>query len=172
MGVLHAAKVPAVRCETGAVTDTPALRDPRLGTFTHEVVRHGRVSSLEEAAERRGVEPSAVIKTMVVRRGEGDHVLVLVPGDRVIDWAKLRAFVGERRLSMPDADEALEVTGYARGTITPFGSPTNLPVIADERITGTISIGGGDHGVSVTADAGDVLDAIGARTADVTKPAR
>lgn len=152
------------------MTDTPALRDPRLATLPHEVVRHGRVSSLEEAAALRGVDPSAVIKTMVVRRGDGDHLLVLVPGDRVIDWMKLRSLLGERRLSMPDADEAMTVTGYARGTITPFGSPPDLPVIADDRVTGTISIGGGAHGVSITADADGVLDAIGARVADVTKP--
>lgn len=164
------AKVPADRCETGGVTDTPALRDPRLGTVDHVVVRHGPVSSLEEAAAVRGVEPADVIKTMVVRRGEGDHILVLVPGDRVIDWAKLRTVVGERRLSMPDAEEALAVTGYARGTITPFGSPRDLPVIADERVTGRISIGGGDHGVSITADADAVLGAVGAEVADVTKP--
>lgn len=159
-----------MRWQTGVVTDTPALRDPRLTTFPHEVVRHGRVASLEEAAELRGVEPSAIVKTMVVRRGEGDHVLVLVPGDRVIDWSKLRTVLGERRLSMPDAEDARAVTGYARGTITPFGLDTPLPVIADERVTGTISIGGGDHGVSITAHAPDVLDAVGARIGDVTKP--
>lgn len=151
------------------MTDTPALLDPRLSTFPHQVVRHGRVGSLEEAAELRGVEPSAIIKTMVVRRGEGDHVLVLVPGDRVIDWSKLRSLLGERRLSMPDAEEAKAITGYARGTITPFGLTGALPVIADERVTGTISIGGGAHGVSITARADDVIDAIDAGIHDVTK---
>lgn len=151
--------------------DTPALADPRLTSLPHEVVRHGRVGSLEEAARLRGVEPSAVIKTMVVRRGEDDHVLVLVPGDRVIDWPKLRDHLGERRLSMPDAEEALAVTGYVRGTITPFGPTRDLPVIADHRITGhRVSIGGGDHGVSMTTDGDALLATLGADIADVTKP--
>lgn len=147
----------------------PALDDPRLAAITHEVVRHGRVGSLEEAAERRGVEPRQVVKTMVVRRGEGDHVLVLVPGDRVIDWPKLRGVLGERRLSMPDAAEAKAVTGYERGTITPWG--TDLPVVADSRLAGdVISIGGGDHGVSITIAGTAALEALDATSADVTRP--
>jgi Cys-tRNA(Pro) deacylase len=149
---------------------TPALSDSRLAGINHEVVRHGRVSSLEEAAELRGVDPSAVIKTMVVRRGEDDYVFVLVPGDRVIDWPKLRDALGERRLSMPDADEALAVTGYVRGTITPFGAERPWPVIADERLTGTmVSIGGGAHGVSITIDGTSLVAALGATVTDVTK---
>lgn len=152
------------------MTDTPALRDPRLEDLPHELVLHGRVGSLEEAAEKRGLPPSAVIKTIVVRRGEDDYFFVLVPGDRVIDWAKLRAFLGERRLSMPDADDALAVTGYERGTITPFGSIRAWPVLADHRLAGrTVSIGGGARGVSLTVDGNALVDTLEARTADLTK---
>ena len=68
---------------------------------------------------------------MVVRVADGDHRFVLVPGDREIAWPKLRALLGVNRLSMPDADTARRVTGYVRGTITPLGSDTALPVIAD-----------------------------------------
>ena len=150
---------------------TPALSDPRLADVDHEVVRHGKVDSLEEAAELRGVDPSAVIKTMVVRRGEDDYVFALVPGDRVIDWPKLRDVLGQRRLSMPDADEALDVTGYIRGTITPFGAEHPWPVIADQQIVGTmVSIGGGAHGVSITIDGTSLITVLGATTADITKP--
>lgn len=149
--------------------DTPALLDPRLQAVSHTIVSHGRVSSLQEAAALRGVDPSAVIKTMVVRRGEGDYVFVLVPGDRVIDWPKLRSTLGERRLSLPDADEALAVTGYVRGTITPFGASMLWPVVADSRISGTqVSIGGGAHGVSITIDGDDLVSVVDAEIADVT----
>ena len=64
---------------------------------------------------------------MVVRRGEDDHLLVLVPGDRQISWPKLRSHLGVNRLSMPPADKAREATGYERGTITPFGSTRAWP---------------------------------------------
>ena len=152
------------------VSESAALADARLTSIEHRVVRHGRVKSLEEAAELRGVSPSDVIKTMVVRRGDNDYVFVLVPGDRVIDWPKLRTLLNERRLSMPDAQEALDATGYERGTITPFGSSRPWPVVEDTRISnGVVSIGGGAHGVSLTVDGMDLCLAVDADVADVTR---
>lgn len=152
--------------------DTPALRALAESGIEYAVTRHGRVRSLAEAAEARGVPPRAIVKTMVVRRGPEDHLFVLVPGDREISWPKLRAVLGVNRISMPDAEVAREVTGYERGTITPFGSANPLPVIADERILGqTISIGAGAHGVAATVSADAMIAHLGAQVADVTEPA-
>ena len=138
----------------------------------HAITRHGRVSSLEEAAAARGVQPGDIIKTLVVRRAEDDYLFVLVPGGREISWPKLRALLGVNRMSMPDAATAKDVTGYERGTITPFGSLTAWPVVADASVAGRlISIGAGAHGVAATAQADDVVAALGAQVADVTDPA-
>lgn len=134
------------------------------------VTRHGLVGSLEEAASARGITPSQLVKTMVVRVAEGEHRFVLVPGDREIAWPRLRALLGVNRLSMPSAEVAREVTGYVRGTITPLGSRVSLPVVADERVAGEISIGGGAPGVGLTVDAGALLSALAATVADVTDP--
>jgi Cys-tRNA(Pro) deacylase len=134
------------------------------------VTRHGPVRSLEEAAVARGVEPAAVVKTIVVRLADDDYRFVLVPGDREIAWAKLRALIGVNRLSMPSADVAYDVTGYVRGTITPLGSSTAWPVIADASLDGSVSLGGGAHGVALTVDAGELVSALGATVADVTEP--
>ena len=137
--------------------------------LAHEVLRHGRVGSLTEAAAARRVEPADVVKTIVVRRGEGDYLFVLVPGDRTIAWPKLRALLGVQRLSMPDADTAFDVTGYRRGTITPFGATTAWPVIADERLLGRrVTLGAGAPGVAVAGDADSAVAALPAQVADVT----
>jgi Cys-tRNA(Pro) deacylase len=143
----------------------------------HVVTRHGRVGSLAEAAAARGVEPAAIIKTLVVRRGEDDFLLVLVPGDRGISWPKLRGLLGVSRLSMPDAEIARAATGYERGTITPFGSLGDWPVVMDDRIASqtAVSIGGGAHGVAFTLAGADLATALatrpsGVRVADVTDP--
>ena len=149
--------------------DTPALRALAESGVGYAVTRHGRVRSLAEAAEARGVPPRAIVKTMVVRRGAGDHLFVLVPGDREISWPRLRSLLGVSRLSMPDAATALAVTGYERGTITPFGSTRAWPVVMDTSVTGQeISLGAGAHGVGIVAQADDVAAALGAQVADVT----
>lgn len=148
-----------------------AVAAARALGLPHRVTRHGPVRSLQEAAAARGVEPRQLVKTMVVRVAEGDHRFVLVPGDREIAWPKLRALLGVNRLSMPSAEAAHEVTGYVRGTITPLGSRTPLPVIADASLAGQVSVGGGAHGVALTVDAGDLVRALDATVADVTEPA-
>jgi Cys-tRNA(Pro)/Cys-tRNA(Cys) deacylase len=149
----------------------PAVAGIAAAGIAYRVVEHGPVRSLAEAAAARGVAIPDVVKTIVVRLGDGDFRFVLVPGDRVISWPKLRALLGVSRISMPDAATAKEATGFERGTITPFGSATAWPVIADERIRGRdISLGGGRHGVALAVSADAVIEALRARVADVSEP--
>jgi prolyl-tRNA editing enzyme YbaK/EbsC (Cys-tRNA(Pro) deacylase) len=97
----------------------------------------------------------------------------LVPGGRQIDWHRLRVHLAARRLSLPDEDEAKRATGYERGAITPFGSERTWPVIADAAVTGAdrVAIGGGARGVNLHLSPSDLVRAVQADVADVTRPA-
>src|SRR5918995_1040643 len=130
---------------------TPAIEAIRSIGIQHREVQTEPARSAEESADLQGIELGALLRTLVVRRGEDDYLFVLVPGGRRFDWPKLRAHLGVRRLTLPDADEAREATGYERGTITPFGSQRKLPVIVDEAGMQheVVAIGGGAHGVNV-----------------------
>lgn len=153
--------------------DTPALLALTGRDLQFEVVRTQRARSAEESAAFQGIELGRLLRTIVVRRGAGDYVFVLVPGGREIDWKKLRAHLGVSRLSLPDAEEAREATGYERGAITPFGSTTAWPVIADASIPtlDRVAIGGGGHGINLHLAGGDLVAHLGAEVANVTKPA-
>ena len=147
--------------------EAPGVRALREHGIAHRIIHPGHVTSVEEAAAACGVAADQVVKTLVVRRGEGDYVLVLVPGSRSLSWPKLRTLLGVNRMSLPDADEALAATGYARGTITPLG--LGLPVVADERIVGQeITLGTGQRDTVVALDADAVIGAYAAIVADVT----
>jgi Cys-tRNA(Pro)/Cys-tRNA(Cys) deacylase len=138
----------------------------------YTVTEHGPVGSLEAAAQARGLRPEQVLKTLVVRRGAGDYLFVLVPGGRSISWPKLRALLGVGRLSMPDAAGAFDATGYVRGTITPFGAAAQWPVIADAAVpSGPVSIGGGAPGTAFTVAGEDLVRVLQARVADITEAA-
>ncbi|WP_136586368.1 aminoacyl-tRNA deacylase [Microbacterium hydrothermale] len=126
-------------------------------------------SSLVEAADLLGIPPSAIVKTLVVKRSDDTYLFALVPGDRAISWPKLRAVVGVNKLRLPEPELALAATGYERGTIVPIGSTTAWPVFADERIVGErIAMGAGAHGYSLFVDADDLIAAYGAVVADIT----
>jgi Cys-tRNA(Pro) deacylase len=151
----------------------PTAAEDALGAsgLSYRLISHGPVRSLAEAAQARGVTPADVVKTLVVRRGADDFLFVLVPGDRTISWPKLRALLGVSRLSMPDATVAREVTGYERGTITPFGSLRRWPVISDERLAGReITLGAGQHGLAVALNADEAVQALAATVADISDP--
>jgi Cys-tRNA(Pro)/Cys-tRNA(Cys) deacylase len=151
---------------------TPAIDAIAATGIPHRVVRTERASSAEESVRFQGIETHQLLRTIVVRRGEGDYLFVLVPAGRRFDWPKLRELLGVRRMTLPDADEAKAVTGYERYTITPFGSAQRLPVIADAAIVGepVVSVGGGGFGINLHLAPADLIAALGARVADVSQP--
>ncbi len=152
--------------------DTLAIAAARSMGVAHRIVTTGLAASAEEAAQLQSIPLQALLRTIVVRRGEGDYLFVLVPAGRRFDWPKLRAHLGVSRLSLPDAEEAQRVTGYVRYTITPFGSTRPWPVIADASILAerVVSIGGGLRGVSLHLAPADLVSSLGASVVDVTTP--
>ncbi len=153
--------------------DTAAIRAVEDLGFDYRLVTIGRVSSAAEAAAARGIRLGQLVKTLVVRRSDDDYLLVLIPGDREIDWTKLRGYLGVRRLSMPSADEAFAATGFRRGTITPFGVAKPWPVVIDERLVAEreLSIGSGSPGTAIHLGSADLMNALAPASADVSRQA-
>jgi Cys-tRNA(Pro)/Cys-tRNA(Cys) deacylase len=124
--------------------------------------------SLEEAAALLGIEPSDVVKSLVVRLPDRTHLFVLVDGTSSIAWPRLRALLGVNTMSMPSAADALAATGYERGTITPLGSEPAWPVVVDTRLLGrTVALGAGVHGWSAFVAVDDLVRVLDATVADV-----
>ncbi|HEY5520418.1 MAG TPA: YbaK/EbsC family protein [Candidatus Limnocylindrales bacterium] len=155
------------------VPDTPATRWLNENGVDYEIVETAPPGSAEESAQLQGIELRQLLRTIVVRRAEDDYLFVLVPGGRRFDWPKLRAHLGVNRMSLPDADEAKAVTGYERGTITPFGATNSWPMIADASIDALakVAIGGGRRGVNIHIRPADLVAATGADVVDVTTSA-
>ena len=136
-----------------------------------EIFARPAANSLAEAAELMGITPEDIVKSLVVKRSDGNFLFALVPGGRSISWPKLRAVVGVNKLQMPHADVALAATGYERGTITPLGSTTEWPLYVDEGIRGRrVAMGAGEHGFSMFVEADELIEAFGAIVADISVP--
>ena len=151
-------------------TPTPAITAIETAGIPHRVVRTERAGSAEEAASLQGIELGALLRTIVVRRGDDDYLFVLVPAGRRFDWPKLRAHLGVRRMTLPDADEARTVTGYERYTITPFGSTRAWPVIVDSAVMAQpiVSVGGGAFGLNLHLQPANLVAALDAVVVDVS----
>ncbi|GAA3062773.1 MULTISPECIES: YbaK/EbsC family protein [Actinomycetes] len=155
------------------------LADAEAHGVDVELVSRGPAQSLEEAAAAIGIEPRQIVKTLVAKAKvtqttrEHSYVLALIPGDRQVDWAKLRRLAGMKKMSMTAPEEAVEATGYRPGTITPFGAETaegvRWPVYADESITGRIAMGAGAQGLSLFVDSATLFAAYDVVPADITR---
>ncbi|GAA1173205.1 aminoacyl-tRNA deacylase [Nesterenkonia xinjiangensis] len=157
------------------------LRDADAHGVQLRFIRRGQANSLQEAAAAVGVEPREIVKTLVARAKvtqttkEHSYVLALIPGDRQVDWAKLRRLAGMKKMSMTAPEEAVEATGHRPGTITPFGAESaegvRWPIYADESITGRIAMGAGAAGLSLFVDSAALFAAYDVVTADITRTA-
>lgn len=155
--------------------DGPAAITPAIAAATElgldlSVVRTRRAGSAAESAELQGIALGALLRTIVVRRGDDDYLFVLVPADRRFDWGKLRAHLGVRRLTLPDGEEARQATGYERYTITPFGATHAWPAILDASAVAyeRVSVGGGAFGVNLHIAPAELVRALGADVVDVS----
>jgi Cys-tRNA(Pro) deacylase len=129
----------------------------------YQVFRHtGQVTSLEQAASERGQTAEQVVRSILFRLGEGNFVMVLMPGQQQVSWPALRAYLGQSRLTMASEAEVLEATGYRVGAVSPFGLPGPMRILADESVFAPeeISIGSGERGVAVIMKSTDLRESI------------
>ena len=81
------------------------------------------------AAEAFGVTPAEIAKTLSLRVGD-TNMLVVTCGTARLNNKKARAVFGGKP-RMLNAEEALEATGHPVGGICPFGLKAPLPIYCD-----------------------------------------
>lgn len=156
---------------TAAQGHARVLADAEARGLAVEIFARPAANSLAEAAALMGIEPSDIVKSLVVKRSDDTFLFALVPGGRSIAWPKLRQVVGVNKLQMPKPEIALAATGYERGTITPLGSTAPWPVFVDSSIAGRrVAMGAGEHGYSMFVDADALIAAFEATVADISVP--
>ena len=84
------------------------------------------------AAERLGVEPARIAKTLSFLTEDGP-VLILTAGDRKIDNPKYKA-VFHTKAKMIPRDQVEMLIGHEVGGVCPFGVRTGVKVYLDESL--------------------------------------
>ena len=135
------------------------------------LMEHEPVFTSEEASRVRGTPIEAGAKALVLR-AEGETVHVVLPGDRRVDNAQLRAILGTRTLRFATPEELLTLTGCTPGAVPPFGNLFGLPVLVDEELArrDNIAFNAGSHTVSIVMRCADFLRLAEARIHRLAKP--
>lgn len=139
---------------------TPATRALDAAGVPHALHLHDRpVRSLAQAAAERGLQPEQIVRTLVFRLEGDSFVLVLAPGPDKVSWAKLRRHLAVSRLTTASPEEVQRVTGYVPGTVSPFGLPAPMRILAEARLTGqeTVSVGAGIPNAGIVLATADLV---------------
>jgi prolyl-tRNA editing enzyme YbaK/EbsC (Cys-tRNA(Pro) deacylase) len=79
----------------------------------------GGTPTAEDAAEAAGCRLDQIVKSLLFAC-DGRWVLVMVPGDRRADRAKVAAAAGCGHVKIASPDEVARVTGFEAGGVAPF----------------------------------------------------
>jgi Cys-tRNA(Pro)/Cys-tRNA(Cys) deacylase len=111
-----------------------------------------------EAAEKLGLDPANVFKTLVASV-DGKLVVALVPVAHSLDLKALAAAVKGKRAAMADVGEAERATGYVAGGISPLGQRKRLPAVVDEtaRALERMYVSAGRRGVEIELAPADLI---------------
>jgi len=145
------------------MASTPAIAAAeRAGVaFTvHEYAHDPRAESYGlEAAEKLGVDPARVFKTLVVEV-DGRLGVAVVPVAAQLDLKAL----GGKRAGLADRVAAERATGYVLGGISPLGQRKRLPTTLDSSALehDTIYVSAGRRGLEIELPPEDLVRLTGA----------
>jgi Cys-tRNA(Pro)/Cys-tRNA(Cys) deacylase len=122
-------------------------------------------------AEKIGLPPEQVFKTLLCVTSDKEHVFAVVPGNAELDFKKLAHAAGARKAEMVSLKDIQPLTGYIRGGVTVFGAKKNFPVYVDETVElfDTVSVPAGIKGTQIVLSPADYIRAAEATVADLTK---
>jgi prolyl-tRNA editing enzyme YbaK/EbsC (Cys-tRNA(Pro) deacylase) len=123
------------------------------GLIAHEF-EPGSTPTVELAARRLGVEPARIAKSLLFKTHAGTYALVVCPGDKRISSGVLKRVIGSK-VSMANAEETEQATGFRPGGVCPFGLE-GVEILLDQELgpLGTVYPAAGNDatGVGVTLD--------------------
>ncbi len=130
-------------------------------------------------AEKIGMPPEQVFKTLLTTGGPAVYAFAVIPGDAELDFKKLARTAGWRKAEMAPLKDVQPLTGYMRGGVTLFGARKSYPAFVDETaiLFDHISVSAGARGAQLILAPEDYLRAAAAigepvETVDLTKDAR
>jgi prolyl-tRNA editing enzyme YbaK/EbsC (Cys-tRNA(Pro) deacylase) len=125
----------------------------------------------ELAARAVGCRLDQIVKSIVFVC-DGAYVLVLMPGDRRADEAKVAAAVGAEEIRVAHAREVLAATGFEPGAVAPFPLPSAIEVLLERTVLqhGVVWIGAGSPSHMAALSPTELQRLSGARSADLAAP--
>ncbi|WP_372972356.1 Cys-tRNA(Pro) deacylase [Marinobacter sp.] len=143
---------------------TPAVdlvRKEGIAHTLHEYPHDPRSESYgTEAAEKLGLDPDQVFKTLVAETDTGELVVAIVPVSGSLNLKQLAKAAKARKAAMADKQKVQRTTGYVLGGVSPLGQKKALKTIIDDSAQAfdTVHVSAGRRGLEIELAPADLAN--------------
>lgn len=159
---------------------TPAIdlaKKQQLDYKLHDYHHDSQVASYGlEAANKLGVDPAQVFKTLVVATEADTLAVAILPVHKTLSFKKMAKALSANQLlsckkvQMADPKQVMRSTGYVLGGVSPLGQKKRLATIIDSSANhqATIYVSAGRRGLEIELPATQLAEVLQAHFADIT----
>lgn len=143
---------------------TPAINTAEKAGIAYDVLEYTHETSAEsyglEAAEKLGLAPETVFKTLLVSLSghKSSLAVAVLPVTHSLSLKAIAKALGAKKADMADPKVAERTTGYVVGGISPLGQKKALPTVIDESAQAMprINVSAGRRGLEIALAAEDL----------------
>ncbi len=101
----------------------------------YDVIEHEPVYTNPAMAAALKVGEAETVKSLVLKTSEGRMIILVLPGDKKVNWKQAAVRAKTKKVSFAKPDEVSQVVGCEIGCVPPFGHMTTLPIYIDPDLT-------------------------------------
>ncbi|MGM0856303.1 MAG: Cys-tRNA(Pro) deacylase [Pseudomonadota bacterium] len=142
---------------------TPAINSAKHAGIVFHVHDYAHDAAAEsyglEAAEKLGVPPAQVFKTLVVILDGKQMAVGMVPVDKQLGLKQIAKAAGAKKATMAAPAEVERATGYVLGGVSPLGQKKRLASFLDASAESfaTLYVSAGRRGLEIELAPNDLL---------------
>jgi len=152
---------------------TPGINAARKAGIVHTVHEYTHDPASEsyglEAAEKLGVAPDRVFKTLVVNLDRKTLAVAILPVASLLSMKHVASALGAKKAAMAAPSDVERATGYVLGGVSPLGQKKRLTTVIDASVGDhtSVFVSGGRRGLEIELTPADLVDLTGAVLAEV-----
>ncbi len=138
----------------------------RLHSYQHE---RNEPSYGMEAAQKLGIPPNQVLKTLIVRDERKVIMVAILPVSARLDLKAVAAAARAKKISMASPSVAQRSTGYVFGGISPFGQRRHYRTFLERSAMhqAQVFVSAGRRGVEISLRTIDLIKLVEAEVASI-----
>lgn len=152
---------------------TPGIDAAKKGKIDFDVHEYTHDTAAEsygaEAAEKLGIAPERVFKTLVLSLDSGKLAVAVLPVSQQLSMKLFAKSLAAKKAVMAAAADVQRSTGYVLGGVSPLGQKKRLATVVDSSAQQheTIYISAGRRGLEIELKAADLVRLTGGSLADL-----